>query len=531
MTPRFLLLVAFFFSISYQGRSQIDLKDPLGSAFRISNQAYLRSKLPPKSCVVLFSGGFEAFDVSRQFPRPFSCDPDFQYLTGYRIPDAVVVVFSEPRPLTEGSVSTLLFLPDKTDYGLVSMGYEFRGKFGLSEEGVAIRPTAQWKKFCSEILASEGMERVFSKPIRESDFQKPGERDYNYLGEKLFSALAPGFAFDPQAQKFYKEILAADSASVAGLSARIGAMLEYQTPELKDPILMRLMNSGNADALRKLQSEIRAIKIDLTAVSKWMIAQRRLKSSAELTEIKKAVVMLVQGVKAAASRLQPMKEEARIQAIAEYILCQRGGQLAMPVIVASGKFAARPNYAANLATLPKSGLVVVDLGVKVNGYHARATRTFPIAGEFGAELQPLYDGIVAIHRKTLSNCGPGTALSKIQTEAAAGFDALDKRLIFNTNALGARKVLKVTHVVSTGLEMEEGDAPTTLTSENVLLVETALYLPDEDGITAKWRGTGIVLRDIVRITDGGNEVLTEALPLGAFEVAAMVKSTFTLPED
>ena len=328
-TPRFLILVAFLFSISYQGRSQIDLSDPLGSAFRISAQSSLRSKLARKSCAVLFSGGFEAFDATRQFPRPFYCDPDFQYLTGYGIPDAVVVVFSEPMVLTEGSVSTLLFLPDKTDYGLVSMGYEYRGKFGMTTDGIAIRPTAQWKKFCTEILAADGMERVFAKPIRPSDFRKPGDRDYNYLGEKMFSALAPGFAFDPQAQKFYKEILATDSAKMGGLSARIGAMMEYEMPEQKDPLLMRFMSVQSSEDLRKLQAVIKGIKIDLPSVSKWLLDQRRNKSVAEMALIRKAVGLLIKTFQATATRLKPEKGEATIQALAEYMVQTEGARLAL----------------------------------------------------------------------------------------------------------------------------------------------------------------------------------------------------------
>jgi Xaa-Pro aminopeptidase len=92
-------------------------------------------------------------------------------------------------------------------------------------------------------------------------------------------------------------------------------------------------------------------------------------------------------------------------------------------------------------------------------------------------------------------------------------------------------VLKITHLESIGLELEEGNTPAALAPDMVVSVETALYLLDEDGITAKWRGTGIVLRDMVHITDLGNEVLTKAIPLDAAGVEAMVKATIKLPED
>jgi Xaa-Pro aminopeptidase len=531
MTPRFLLLVALLVFFSAEGRSQTDLPDPLGSAFRISVQSKFRSKLPPKTCAVVFSGGFQSYDPARRFPRDFSCDPDFYYLTGYRLPDAVAVVFSEPRALAEGAVSTLLFLPDKTDYGLAAMGYVYRGKFGMLENGLAIRPTAQWKKFCSEVLAAENVERVFSKPLRDSDFLKPGDQGYNYLGTKLFGTLAPGFGFAPQAQRYYKEILAADTATMAALAQRISAMLEYEMPEQKDPILMRFLKSQNPEALRRLQEDIGRMKVDILQAAVWLQELRRSKTDKELALQSKAAGSLSEAIHAVAARVRTGNTEAKLQAIAEYILRFRGGFPAMPPKVAAGRNSALPNYTANLGTLSKQSLVVVDLATSMDGYHARTTRTLPVDGDFGTELRALYEGVAAIHQKSLKACIPGAAPSKLQQAAATGFDELDKRLIFSTNALGARKVLKITHLESIGLELEEGNTPAALAPDMVVSVETALYLLDEDGITAKWRGTGIVLRDMVHVTDLGNEVLTKAIPLDAAGVEAMVKATIKLPED
>lgn len=530
MKTRLPLLVALLIFFSLQGRSQMDAPDPLGSAFRIAAQARLRAKLPAKSCAVVFSGGFQAYDPSRQFPRDFSSDPDFYYLTGYRYPDAVAVVFSEPRALVEGNVSTLVFLPDKADYGLASMGCIYRGKFGMVGEGLATRPIAQWKKFCTEVLAAESMERIFSKPLRETDFKKPGDRDYNYLGAKFFATLAPGYAFSPQVQRFYKDILATDTTGMASLATRISAMLEYEMPEEKDPILVRFIKSRDSESLRQLQKEIERMKVDLLQMAGWMAEQRILKTEQELTLMRKAAAAVTVAMQAVAARVRTGISEASLQATADYVLRLHRGLLVKPSTIASGAASALPNYAAPPSPLPKSGPVVVDLAVSMEGYHARATRTLPVNGDFGADLRPLYEGVVAIHKNNLQACQPRASVRKLAEAASTAFEELNKRLVFNTNALGARKVLKITHVATMGLELEEGGA-TLLPPDAVLCVETALYLPDEDGVTSKWRGIGVVLRDMLRITASGNEVLTQALPLDASAVEAMVKATFKLPED
>jgi Xaa-Pro aminopeptidase len=530
MTPRYLVLVALLSFISFQGRSQTDLQDPLGSAFRISAQAKLRALLPAKTCAIVFSGGLLAYDAAAQHPQKFDCDPDFYYLTGLRLPDAAVVVFAEPRNLTEGSVSTVLFLPDKTDYGLVSMGYEYRGKFGLQEGGVAIRQAGQWRKFIQEILSTEAVERVFTKPLQQLTYQKPGGTDYWDLNDKLFSALAPGFPFEPAAQKFYKEILAADTSTMATLSQRINAMLEYQSPALRDPILERFGRATRLEDLRALQAEIRRVKIDLLQYACCLSVLRVDKSEAEIALLTQSATVLVEAFKAAASRVQAGRAEARLQAVAEYVAQLRRATLPMRAVAASGKHAAQPNYNANAATLPKAGLVVLDVAVAVEGYVARATRTLPI-GTLGSELRPLYDGVLDIHQKSIQGCLQNVAPSKLQATAAAGFDALDKTQIFSTNALGARKVLKVTDITPIGLSLVDGPLPKALKAGQVICLETAIYLPDEDGVTAKWRGTGIVLRDMVWIGPDGPQVLTKGIPSEVAALESLVQTPIRLPED
>ncbi|MFM2376036.1 MAG: hypothetical protein RLZZ165_1133 [Bacteroidota bacterium] len=503
----------------------------MGSAFRISAQGKLRAKLPPHSCAVVFSGGLQAFDAARRFPRSHSADPDFYYLTGIRIPDAVAVVFSEPQAFAEGSTSTLVFIPDRTEIGLATMGYEYKGKFGAVGEGTAVRPASQWKKFCTEVLAGEAVQRIFTKPVRESDFRKPGDQEYNYLAGKFFAALAPGFAFEPQAQRFYKEILGADSVSMRTLAARVGAWMEYERPDQEDPLLRRLMGIENVDGLRKLQAEIRRMKVDLLQFDGWMAAMRGAKAEEEVHLIQDACQVLTESLQLGASKARPGVPESRLQAIVSYVAQFRGAQLAAPPMVASGKHSAQPNYAAHTALLPLSGPMVFDLAIASGGYHARATRTVPVGGEFDADLRALYTGIAAIHRQSLKNCLPRTRPGSLQQAAATGFDGLDKQLIFSVNALGAKKVLKVTHVTGIGLELEEGEGIPELNPGMVICVETAIYLPDLDGITAKWRGLGIVLRDMVRITPSGNEILTAGLPLEADGVAAAVMAERRLPVD
>jgi Xaa-Pro aminopeptidase len=531
MARRFLLVAALLCCFILQGRTQSDLQDPLGSAFRASACAKLRALLPAKSCVVLFSGGFIAQDDAQRYAQPFGCDPDFYYLTGLRIPNAVAVIFSEPKTLIEGSVSTLVFLPDKTDYGLVSMGYEYRGKFGSQEGNLSIRQASQWRKFCMEILANESVEKIYTKPMRLSTFQEPGSTSYQENCAIFYAALAPGFPFGQQAQARFKKIATVDFKSVPALVQEIRAWIAYQPQESCIPLLDRFLQVQTSEELMTLQAEMRRIKINIQEYSSTYWSPRMLKTEAELVLIRKSVDILEDAFKAAASRAAAGKAEARMQAAAMYVALRDGARLAMPPVVASGKNSARPNYVANAGVLPSSGPVILDLALEVNGYHARATRTLPIGGSFGADVKALYEGTLALHQKQIKACTSGATIASIGGIASGGFTELDKTLIFTSNGLGARHIVKVQFLTGIGLELEELALGNTLQIGQVLSVETAIYLGDGDGVTTKWRSTGIALRDMLYIGANGTEVLTKGIPSDLGSLIALVQTPIRLPED
>ena len=58
MNAKFAVSILLFVFVHAIGRAQIDPRDPLGSAFRISQRSMVRAKLPARACAVFFSGGF-----------------------------------------------------------------------------------------------------------------------------------------------------------------------------------------------------------------------------------------------------------------------------------------------------------------------------------------------------------------------------------------------------------------------------------------------------------------------------------------
>ncbi len=76
--------------------------DFLNKDFHLDRRSKLREKLPPNSVAVFFSNAVRnrANDVDYVFHQ----DPDFFYLTGYREPNSVLLIFKDKQTAANGSI-------------------------------------------------------------------------------------------------------------------------------------------------------------------------------------------------------------------------------------------------------------------------------------------------------------------------------------------------------------------------------------------------------------------------------------------
>ena len=527
MAYRFVLAILFLISLNDIGRAQNDPRDLLGSAFRLSKRSELRSKMPPKSCAVFFSGGFKVQTDGAVEPRPFYPDANFHYFTGLRLPDAVLVVFQAPMALSEGNVSELLFLPDQYDQVLRSMGEEWRGKFGLIGNGMAVRPATQWRKFCIEVLATDDLQAVFSFPYGSSDYRKRGELAYTDLGSIFYTHLAPGFPFDPSAQYFYREILRADTAGVRVLSQRVNAYLNYFPNVRRDPILDAFSHVQSPGDLSRVQAQIKAIKIDLIGLIDVITQMRMAKTREEQVLLERACKLGVEAMDFLAVGKPAGRRENQLAAAADYVVRFKGGILPLEVRVASGVNSAAPYYNRNTDTIPAKGMGVVDIVPNWGGYFGRITRTLPAQGRFEGKDLELYSLVRSVHLAALNACKPGARPSGLLTTAQTSFDEALKRMEVSNSA--NKGVIRVWDISPIGLDLNEFAPPSQFEQGMVFSVESAVYLQNDAAVKSEWRGKGVVLRDVVLITQDGAKVLTSGLTSDPGGLEALLNRTGRLP--
>jgi len=170
-----------------------------------------------------------------------------------------------------------------------------------------------------------------------------------------------------------------------------------------------------------------------------------------------------------------------------------GDDTAFPTIVASGPNAAQPHAVATNRKLRRHEPIVVDLGVRVNGYNSDLTRTFYL-GKISPKYYRIYNVIYGAQKHAIARVKPGRAISEID-EAA--------RKIINEAGFGKY----FGHALGHGIGREIHEYPkiskavkSKLTPGMVFTIEPGVYIPGWGGIR---------IEDMVLVTKNSCKVLTD----------------------
>ena len=153
---------------------------------------------------------------------------------------------------------------------------------------------------------------------------------------------------------------------------------------------------------------------------KAVVAQRNIKSAAEVAEIERAVGVSRDMYLAAMSAAKPGKHEYEV--VAEIIRVQKshGCELSFPIICSVHGETLHNHGHANL--MQAGDVMVLDSGVETaNKYASDITRTIPVGGTFSAEQRLIYEMVLRAQLEAIKAIKPGVPYKDVHLLAARSF--------------------------------------------------------------------------------------------------------------
>ncbi len=221
---------------------------------------------------------------------------------------------------------------------------------------------------------------------------------------------------------------------------------------------------------------------------------RLTKSKEEIDLLKDAIKVANRGFKKVRSSLSKGKSERELALLAEVEVKKHGANsLSFPSIIASGKRGALPHATPTDKKVKVGELVIVDMGVTLNGYNSDETRTFMVGKPSGKQKE-VYSVVKKAHDEAISAISAGVKTSEI--------DFIAREVICKAG-YGKYFIHSTGHGV--GLDIHEQPS---LASSSDATLEEGMVVTVEPGIyIAGWGGVRI--EDMVLVTATGQEVLTD----------------------
>lgn len=252
--------------------------------------------------------------------------------------------------------------------------------------------------------------------------------------------------------------------------------------------------SLSAARWKKLESLLPAVDlIDLgTSIDEF----REIKDASEIKLMREASLLAEESLCAVLSLVRPGVSEAEVALAFHLEILKKGADaLSFDAIIAGGPRAALPHARPGSRRFVAGDLVVIDFGVKLNGYCSDQTVTVPV-GMVDEEARKVYEVVLAAQTAALNLLKPGVRFSDI--------DAAARKVVADA---GYGDFFR--HGTGHGVGLVVHESPTVngkseevARAGHVVTIEPGIYLPGK---------LGVRLEDLALVADDGFEKLT-ALP-------------------
>ncbi len=458
-------------------------KDFLSQDFHRGRREALREKLPPNSVAVFFANAVR--NRSNDVDYAYHQDPNFYYLTGYKEPDAVLLIFKDKQTANNGTqYDEIIFVQPRNANAEMWNGRR------LGDEGVK---------------SKLGLNQAFNN----TEFKKYN-LDFTKFSSILFTEFQNDVRDDPT-----------DSADLYDMIKQFKVKVNYPAEQ------------GTLNVARESTKN----NLNTRELSILMGALRGIKTKEELALVRKAVSISGMAQREVMKAIKPGMSEREIQGIHEYVFKKYEAEdIGYPSIVGAGHNGCILHYVENYKPeISSTELILMDLGAEFHGYTADVTRTIPISGKFSPEQKQIYELVLKAQEEAMKACKPGITTSELSL--------ITQRVINRgLTELGILKSETEKHLYyphgcchHIGLDVHDPIPKGRLQENMIITIEPGIYIPENANCDKRWWGIAVRIEDDYLVTKDGYELLSVSAPRKVEEIESLMQEPsalddFQLPE-
>ncbi len=506
--------------------------DFLSPAFHKQRRELLRAQLPPHGVAVVFAAPVRnrANDVDFVYHQ----NPDFHYLTGYEEPDAVLLLFKEPRTVGgQAGVTEALFTQPRDPAREQWTGRRL-GAAGAKAQ-LALQFTADNKEFAAAGIKWADFDKVlFDNLPADTRDDASNPADLHKLVATFRQQAGVPADYNLALSEFEKTVRRYGMMpDVAGYLAK----KVKEAPALSGSPLVKDYLAATTNTARKAAIEAHPPgRLDDITLGEKLDDLRAIKTPEELVLLRRAIRISAQGQREVMKLLRPEMGEMEVQGLHEYVYRRYGAEFqGYPSIVGGGANGCILHYETDDRQRLDNDLVLMDCGAEYHGYSADVTRTAPPSGSFSPAQRQIYELVLAAQEAGFAACRPGAEFNApnkaTQDVVAAGLMKLG--IIKKKDETRRYYPHGASHYL--GLDVHDRGSYGPLQAGNVITVEPGIYIPAGSPCDPKWWNIGVRIEDDALITATGYENLSVEAPRTVADIEKLMAEPsalegFKLPE-
>lgn len=513
-------------------------EDYLSSEFHKERRDGVRSKMADNSVAVFFANPVRnrANDVDYVYHQ----DPDFYYLTGYKEPHAVLVVFKENQTNDKGETfNEILYVQERNPQAEQWTGMRLGIEGAKNDLGFDM--ALNGSEFANSGIDFSAFDKVmfynFNNDYRDS---KRNQADLYSLVQSFKSQANydESVMEDPIKKRVYEMIKATEVENSANVAQMISQAFEYYPDLKKDEIIAGYVNATDDNTRIELKQQ--AIKIeqetpksnlDTNSLSTIMASLRQVKTEEEMVLLTKAIRISAMGQREIMKAMHPGMSELEIQGIHEYVYKKYGSEYeGYPSIVGAGNNGCVLHYIENSKMKVENDLVLMDLGAEYHGYSADVTRTIPANGKFTPEQKAIYDIVYEAQEAGIAAAVVGKPFGAVDESSRKVINEGLIQLGIIKNQDEGRQYFPHGTSHYLGLDVHDPGDYGNFQANMVITVEPGIYIPEGSDCDPKWHGIAVRIEDDILITDNGPVNLSGEAPRTSEAIEALMKEPSALDD-